>query len=192
LGVEPLSSHPGAKVKDLLAPPRVVRRRTTDPAQWHDWLAAVDRVPVRGSRATRLIGWILAPSTPTAGESPTRCASAARLITGRSLARWGWLPPLLILVACALWFTVGSAQIDSSRHGVKMSDIERTVGSDLTGQLLGDLRVDSVRCVRQTETDARCVAQLFDKSGDGPVAQSVAVSIDQDTGDYFLNAGPAY
>jgi hypothetical protein len=122
----------------------------------------------------------------------TRYASAVRLITVRGLARWGWLPALLILVACALWFTVGSAQLDSSRHGVKMGDIERTVGSDLTGQLLGDLRVDSVRCVRQTETDARCVAQLFDKSGDGPVAQSVTVSIDQDTGDYLLNAGPAY
>jgi hypothetical protein len=119
-------------------------------------------------------------------------ASAAGLVTVRNLLKWGWLAPLLILVAWALWFTVGSAQLDSSQHDVKMRDIERSVGSDLSGQLLGYLRVDSVRCLRRTQTDARCVARLFDKSGDGPYSQSVTVSIDRGTGDYFLNAGPAY
>jgi hypothetical protein len=124
----------------------------------------------------------------------TGYASAARLVMVRyrSLVRWVWLTPLLILVVWALWFTVGSAKLDSAQYGVEMGDIERTVGSDLSGQLLGDLRVDSVRCVRRTRTDARCVAQLFDKSGDGPITQSVTVSIEQDSGDYFLNAGPAY
>jgi hypothetical protein len=122
-----------------------------------------------------------------------RLASVARQIRlrHRRLVTWGWFTTLLMLVACALWSTIGFATLDSSQRGVKIGDIERTVGSDLSGQLLGDLRVHSVRCVRQTQTDARCVAEVFDKSGDGPISQGVAVSIEQHTGEYSWQAGPA-
>jgi hypothetical protein len=113
---------------------------------------------------------------------------AARLGT----VSWGWLTALCMLVAGALWLAIGSGPFDSARHGVEMGDIERSIGSDLTGQLLGDLRVESVRCVRRSQTDARCVAELFDKSGDGPITQGVTVSIDHDTGDYFWQAGAAH
>jgi hypothetical protein len=147
----------------------------------------------------------------------TRHLAAAKQVTVRScpLVKWGWIATLLIapvgavigvvlltrnkirhgvamLVVCALWFTIGWALLGSAQHGVKMGDIERSIGSDLSGELLGDPRVDSVRCVRETESDAQCVAELFDKSGVGPIMQGVSVSIEQDTGKYVWRAGPAY
>ena len=119
-------------------------------------------------------------------------APAARLTAGRYRrpVRWGRLTTLLLLVVCAAWLTIALAPLDSSQPGVRLRDIERSVGFDLSGQLLGDLRVNSVRCVRHTETDARRVAELFDKSGDGPTIQRVTVRLERDTGEYFWQAGP--
>jgi hypothetical protein len=110
----------------------------------------------------------------------------------RRPVRWIWLTTLPMLVVCALWFTVELEPLDSSQQRVDIGDIERTVRSALTGQLLGDLRVNSVRCVRPNPRDAHCVAELFDKSGDGPIIQGVTVSIEQETGEYFWQTGPAY
>jgi hypothetical protein len=123
----------------------------------------------------------------------TGYTSAASQLTVRcwKLVRWAWLTPLLVLVVCGLWFTIGSTPFDYSEQGVRTGDIERTVGFELSGQLLGDLRVNRVRCMRQSKTNARCVAELFDKGGDGPIIQRVTVSIEQDTGDYFWQPGPA-
>src|SRR5829696_4045990 len=92
--------------------------------------------------------------------SPTRLTdytSAATQLAVRSwrLIRWAWLTPLLILVVCGLWLTVGVTPLDYSEQGVRTGDIERTVGSELSGQLLGDLRVNRVRCIRQSGTNAR-------------------------------------
>jgi hypothetical protein len=97
-----------------------------------------------------------------------------------------------MLLVCVLWLATAWALLDSARHGVEMGDIERSVGSDLSAQLLGDVRVASVRCVRRTQADARCVAELFDKSGVGPILQRVTVRIQQNTGDYFWHGEAAY
>src|SRR5918992_4057729 len=122
----------------------------------------------------------------------TRYTPAVRRVAVRCrrMVRWAWLTPLLILVVCGLWLTNEVRPLDSSGQGVRTGDIERTVASELSGQLLGDVRVNAVRCIHRSETNARCIAELFDKSGDGPIIQGVAVSIEQDTGDYFWQSGP--
>jgi hypothetical protein len=106
--------------------------------------------------------------------------------------RWAWLTPLLMLVVCGSWLAIGLPPFDSSQQRVRTGDIARTVRSGLSHQLLGDVRVSRVRCVRRSESNARCVAELFDKGGDGPIIQRVTVSIDDDTGEYLWRPGPAH
>jgi hypothetical protein len=120
--------------------------------------------------------------------------STARQFTVRCLrpVRWAWLTPLLTLVLCGSWFATGLAPFDSPQQQVRTGDMERAVRSELSDQLLGDVRVNRVRCVRQTESNARCVAELFDKGGDGPIVQGVIVSIDDDTSEYVWQPGPAH
>src|SRR5215207_3022515 len=123
-------------------------------------------------------------------EEPLVITARAKRAHGRSrtLVTWGWIATLLIAPVGAV---IGFALVSSVHGGVEMRDIERGIRADLSGQFLGDARVSGVRCVRHTQTGARCVAELFDKSGDGPIMQAVTVSIDQDSGDYFWHAGAA-
>ena len=87
------------------------------------------------------------------------------------------------VAVCALGFTAGRALLDAP-PSVRMGDIERSIRSDLSGGLLGDGRVDRVRCVRETDSGARCLADVYDRSGVGPVTQRVTVRIDPETGAY--------
>jgi hypothetical protein len=147
------------------------------------------------------------PSGPASGRSRHDDVTVRRA----SLIRWGWITTLLVPPGGAL---VGVALLIRHRigHGASMlvvgtllsvalwallhqdparlsvADVERSVRSRLAGELLGRLRVETVSCALETDSHARCVADLFDKSGVGPIRFEVLVSVDHDTGEYVWRA----
>jgi hypothetical protein len=92
------------------------------------------------------------------------------------------------LTLAAVGLAAGWALLTPSQPEVDLTDVERRIKSDLSGELLGDVRVAGVSCATGHDARPRCLAELYDKSGAGPIMQRVAVSIDQDTGEYAWGA----